>query len=121
MSVESRSHERRRSVRLRVNRPGSYTRFDEEGRPIEQRPVRSLNISAEGVGLESRYPVDPGEILRFTMALRDNSIRFRGKVIYVNRTEGEGIRFGVSIRDMSKTDRIALIRFIYYFDSPKTA
>jgi hypothetical protein len=92
-------------------------RFDEEGRPCDQRPSKSLNLCTEGVSLESSFPVDPGEMLRITMALGDTLVTFKGKVIHVNRSDDQSYRFGISVRDIGKADRIALTRYIYYFKS----
>lgn len=72
------------------------------------------------MGLQSSSPVDPGEMLKITMALRDDLISFRGKVIYVNPAGDQGFQFGISIKDIGKMDKIALTRFIYYFNPSQT-
>ena len=65
MENQSRPRDRRSSVRLGATCPCAHTRFDDEGEPFDQRPSKSVNLSVEGVALESRYPVDPGEVLCF--------------------------------------------------------
>lgn len=120
MENRSRPHDRRNSVRLGATCPCAHTRFDDEGEPFDQRPSESVNLSFEGVALQSRFPVDPGEVLKVTMALGENLISFRGKVIYVNLAKDTGFQIGISIRDMQKMDKIALTRFIYYFNPAKT-
>lgn len=99
--------------------PCTYVQLDHEGAPHDQRPSRTVNLCLEGVGLQSDYPVEPGETVKVTMALGQGLITFRGKVIYVNPSETQGFRFGVSIRDMDKMDKIALTRYIYYFNPSK--
>ena len=54
------------------------------------------------------------------MALGDDLISFRGKVIYVNPSEDQGFQFGTSIKDIAKMDKISLTRFIYYFNPSRT-
>jgi hypothetical protein len=115
MTGRSYPYNRRNSVRLSATCPGSHARYDEEGRPFDQRPSRSLNLSSEGVALQSRFPVDLGETLKVTMALGEDLVSFRGEVVYVKPMKGHGFEFGISIRDIGKTDRVALTRFIYYF------
>lgn len=68
--------------------------------------------------MQSSLPVDSGEILKITMALGDDSVSFRGKVVYVTRSEERDFQFGISIKDIAKEDKIALRRFIYYFKEP---
>ena len=115
MEDQSRPHERRRSVRLRASCPCTYTRFDDDGNPYDQRPSRSVNLSLAGVALQSDFPVETGETLKISMALGDDQISFRGKVVHVTPTEDQAFRFGISIGDIGKMDKIALTRFIYYF------
>jgi hypothetical protein len=120
MKEPFRVRDRRNAMRLDVKCPCAHTRFDDGGNPYDQRPSKSLNLTAEGVGLHSRFSVDVGEMLKITMALGDDLITFRGKVIYVNFSQGQGFQYGISIKDIDKMDRIALTRYIYYFNPSKT-
>ncbi len=111
-----RFHDRRDSMRLKMDYPAIYTRFDDRGREYDQKISRSMmNVSRGGVRLQSSFLVDSGEMLDITMALGENLVAFKGKVIYVSGSEDEGFELGISIQDMEKQDRIALTRFIYYF------
>lgn len=120
MEDQTRSQDRRNSVRLDASCPCSYARFDDQGKPCDQRPSRSINLCSEGVKLQSSFAVDSGEMLKITMALGDNLVTFRGKVIYVNRLKDQDFQFGISIKDIGKMDKIALTRYIYYFNPSKT-
>lgn len=119
MEQRLRPQDRRKSVRLTASCPCAHARFDDEGRPYDQRPSKSTNVSLEGVALRSKFPVDPGELLKITMALGEDLVTFRGKVTYVTSSRDKGYEFGVSIRDIDKMDRIALTRFVYYFKASK--
>ena len=110
-----RFQERRDSIRLKMDYPAIYIRFDNQGKEYGKKISRSMNVSLGGVRLQSNFPVDPGEVLDITMALGENSVTFKGKVIYVTPSEGKGFEFGISIEDIENRDRIALTRFIYYF------
>jgi hypothetical protein len=116
MDDQFRNHEKRRSVRLSARCPSVYLRFDKDGEPYDQRPSRTFNVSSEGAGIESSFEVDPGELLKVTLALGEQLVNFKAKVAYVNPKEDGGCQFGVSIQDIEKTDKIALTRFIYYFN-----
>lgn len=115
MEATFRFQERRDSIRLKMDYPAIYTRLDDQGREYGQKISRSRNISLGGMRLQSNFPVDPGEVLVITMALGENLLTFKGKVIYVAPSEGKGFEFGISIEDIENQDRIALTRFIYYF------
>ena len=110
-----RFQDRRCSIRLKMDYPAIYTRFDTQGRECDQKVSRSMNVSLRGVRLQSSFPVDSGEVLDITMALGDNLVTFRGKVIYVTPSEGQVFELGISIEDIENQDRIALAQFIYYF------
>jgi len=115
MEVTLRFQERRDSIRLKMDYPAICTRLDDQGREYGQKISRSMNISLGGMRLQSNLPVDPGEVLVITMALGENLVTFKGKVIYVTPSEGKGFEFGISIEDIENQDRITLTRFIYYF------
>jgi len=105
---------RKDSIRLKVIYPAIYTRFDNKGRPCDQKICRSMNVSQRGVRLQSNFPVDSGEVLDITIALGENLIAFKGKVVYVASSEDQGFEFGISIEDIEDQDRGALFRFIHY-------
>jgi len=109
-----RFHNRKDSIRLKVVYPAIYTRLDNKGRACDQKVSRSMNVSQGGVRLQSSFPVDYGEVLDVTMALGGDLVAFKGKVVYVTFSEGQGFEFGISIVDIENQDRAALTRFIYH-------
>jgi len=110
-----RYHDRRDSIRLKMDYPALYTRFDTQGRACDQKISHSMNVSLGGVKLQSSFPVDSGETLDISMALGENLITFKGKVTYVRGSEDQGFELGISIQDIEDQDKISLTRFIYYF------
>nr|NIN00782.1 hypothetical protein [candidate division Zixibacteria bacterium] len=107
------------AFRLNASCPCTYTRFDEGGIPYDQRPSKTLDLSLEGVKLQTSFPVHLGEMLKITMALGEDLVTFRGQVVHVKRSVDEGFNLGLSIKDIGKIDKIALTRYIYYFKSSK--
>ena len=71
-----------------------------------------MNVSQGGVRLQTSFLVDSGEVLDITMALGENLVTFKGKVIYVKPSEDQGFELGISIEDIENQDRTALTRFI---------
>lgn len=110
-----RFRDRRGSIRLKTMCPAIFTRFNNQGRTGNKEICRSMNVSLGGVKLHSRSPVRPGETVNITMALDENVVTFRGKVIYVTPSGKERFELGLSIEEIENEDRIALNRFIYYF------
>ena len=115
MEDSSRFHNRRGSIRLKMIYPALYTRYDRQGRAYDQKMGRSMDVSRGGVKLQSSFPVGSGEVLDISMALRENLIKFKGRVVYVTGSEEQGFELGISIADIADQDKIALTRFIYYF------
>lgn len=104
--------DRRGSNRLKMIYPAVYTRFDNQGRPYDQKISRSMNVSQGGVRLQSSFLVGSGEVLDITMALRENLVTFQGQVVYVSPSEHEGFELGISIKDIENGDKNTLVRFI---------
>ena len=105
---------RKDSIRLKVIYPAIFTRFDNQGRPCDQKICRSMNVSQRGVRLQSNFPVDSGELIDITIALGENLVAFKGKVVYVASSEDESFEFGISIEEINDQDRAALTQFIHY-------
>jgi hypothetical protein len=110
-----RPQERRGSIRLRMMYPAVYTRFDDQGRACDQRMSRSMDMSQGGVRLQSGFWVDSGEVLDISMALKEDLVSFKGKVVYVKSSEREDYEFGICIEDIGDEDRTALNRFLEGF------
>ncbi|NIS59808.1 MAG: hypothetical protein GTO13_03600 [Proteobacteria bacterium] len=104
--------DRRGSKRLKMIYPAIYIRFDNQGRPYDQKISRSMNVSQGGVRLQSSFLVGSGEVLDITMALGENLVNFQGEVVYVRPSEHEGFELGISIKDIENGDNNTLARFI---------
>jgi len=113
-----RFHDRRASIRVKAEYPALCTRFDNVGRQRDQRISHSINVSLGGARFHSNFPVNTGEVLDITLALKDNLVTFKAEVIYVTPFEGQGFAFGVSFIDSKPQDRINLNQFIYHFQGP---
>jgi hypothetical protein len=92
--------------------PALYTRFDNEGRECDQKISRSMDLGPGGVRLQSGFVVHSGEVLELTMALGEDLVTFKGKVVYVAPSKDQGFEFGISIEDIESRDRTTLTRFI---------
>jgi hypothetical protein len=104
--------DRRGSIRFKMSYATIYTRFDTQGRECDQKISRSIDVSLGGVRLQSSFLVDSGEVLDITMALGENLLTFKGKVVYVTPSKDQGLELGISIEDIEVQDMVALTRVI---------
>lgn len=105
-----RIQERRNSVRWKMIYPAIYARLDQEGRPFDQKPSRSIDVSLGGMRLQSIFPVQPREMLDIAVALGNSLINYKGEVVYVIHDQDQGFEMGISIREINKGDRLTLNR-----------
>jgi len=110
MEHKPRIHERRSSIRHNMIYPAIYTRFDNQGRPFDEKPSRSVNISLGGVRLQSSFAVNPKEVLDVALALEDSLVSYKGEVVYVVYSQDKGFELGISIKEIENGDRMALNR-----------
>jgi hypothetical protein len=104
--------ERRTSIRVKVAYPGTVTQFDENGRPYGERPIKSVDVSVGGVKLKSSFPADSGGEVDVTLALGNEVVAFRGRVVHVSPSEDRGFEMGISIEGIGNEDRAALTKFV---------
>jgi hypothetical protein len=87
-------------------------RFDSEGRPFDEKPSNSVNISLGGVRLGSRYPIECEEIVEITIAIEENLVTMLGTVVHVARSKDQGFEFGVSARRIDHENMIPLLKYL---------
>lgn len=72
--------------------------------------ARTLNLSQDGLLLETTRPLEPGQDLLLTVGLREELIQFNGHVVHCTPA-GEGrYRSGVAFSDAEERDRQVLQR-----------
>jgi hypothetical protein len=111
MTDEYRIPERRIVARAKINYPATYTGFDERRNPCDSRIVKVTEVSLIGVRLQSSSPIESGEILDITLALEDNLVSFRGKLIHATPFGEDAFHLGISIDCIEDEQRVTLIRF----------
>jgi hypothetical protein len=103
--------ERRNAIRHEVDYSATYARFDEDGRPWNPKQSRSINLSLGGVRLRSSSPVNVKELLSISVLLKGKPVSFRGEVVHVIYCPNRGYEAGISIKEITNQDRMALARF----------
>jgi hypothetical protein len=72
----------------------------------------TLNLSLDGVAIETLYPLSKGELLEVSIALNSRLIIFSGKVIYVEPLKGKKLKAGIQFEEISEQSRCVLERYL---------
>jgi hypothetical protein len=88
--------DRRRFPRFNCSHLVSYTRFDEQGRQCEEEKVKTLDISPEGVRLQTYSTLPVSEVLDLTVAIKEKLFNTRGKVLRCEPTPDGSFNVGIS-------------------------
>ena len=88
------------------------SRFDEEGFRADLATGRTLDISSGGIRLELYHHLPLRTVVALTLALEDELIDVRGKVVYLEEIDDERCAMGIQFTDMSAEDRETLDRHV---------
>lgn len=95
----------------------SYVLVDEAGSFIEQGVGRTLNVSESGLCLETNIETNTRQSLLLTIALEDELIELKGKIIYCKAGSGAMFETGVAFTEISEKDAGTLQEFIRIFQT----
>jgi hypothetical protein len=96
--------DRRRFPRFNGSHLVSYTRFDEQGRQCEEEKVRTLDISPEGLRLQTYSTIPVSEVLDLTVAIKEKLFNARGKVIRCEPTSDGSFSVGISFLGLDENN-----------------
>lgn len=114
MSVEKRKNPRYDSLNL------SYVCEDAQGVVLHEGMGRTLNISENGILLETTSESSPDNTLTLEIALEDDLINLRGRVAHCKQTEKALYQTGVEFTDLGEADLALLKQFITLFEGQKS-
>jgi hypothetical protein len=102
--------ERRSHPRVGVSHPVLY--FTD----IYPRPKAgsTLDLSLGGVRIDTPHDLITGERLEMSIAIRPQSIKCRGKAMYVLRPQTGSTTAGIRFEELSEHDKIYLRQYISY-------
>ena len=81
------------------------SRFDEEGFRADLATGRTLDISSGGIRLELYHHLPLRTVVALTLALDDDLIDVRGRVVYLEEIDEERCAMGIQFIDMAAEDR----------------
>lgn len=94
----------------------SYICLDENGTLIRQSMGRTLNVSQSGICLETCFEIDSKFMLGMTLALEDDLVDIRGRIIYCRPGTNENFETGVQFVEMDEKSGLVLEKFIHLFN-----
>jgi Tfp pilus assembly protein PilZ len=100
--------EKRRSVRVPVDFPASFTHGEKSF------SSRVLNLSVDGVLLRASELLDPGDPIHLTFDLGQQEIRVKGKVMWGGSVEVSSRTYGLGIQfdNISAIQQVAIEQYI---------
>ena len=106
--------DRRRFLRFNCSHLASYIRLDVEGRQCEEEKVRTLDLSPDGLRIQTYSPISASEVLDLTVAIREKLFNARGKVIRCEpSTDG---KFNVGITFLEVDEKNFHILYDYFHE-----
>ncbi len=88
------------------------SRFDEEGFRADLATGRTLNISRGGMRLELHHPLPLRSIVGLTLALDDEIVDVRGKIVYLEEMDPERCAMGIEFEGLGDEARRRIDRYV---------
>jgi c-di-GMP-binding flagellar brake protein YcgR len=98
--------ERRKGPRFDVRQPVHFTKKD------RKKDGRSLNISLDGIKIETDGEVRPDDVLDLTLLVGESLVKAKARVVYVEELPDGTFHAGLVFEDISETGREALVRYL---------
>jgi len=90
----------------------SYSRYDDEGVLTEAAMGRTLDISPGGIRLEVERHYPLSSVIDISIALRDNIITVKGRVVHLEELKNGKIAMGIQFVEMEPTIRDMIAKFL---------
>lgn len=103
--------EQRQFRRYETRQLLDYLVMDEQGNPGEYSMATTLDVSCDGLRLETVQPIEPNTTLKITMELEDILVDLEAKTTNTGKNQEKYVA-GVNFIRMSKDGRRALVRYI---------
>ena len=108
------SKEQRKAVRINSLNL-SYIGIDENNVTTKQAMGRTMNVSENGILLETHFPIDSKQIISLCLALEDELIDMKGEVVYSRPGEKGKYETGIKFIEVEEASRQILKKYIQAF------
>ncbi len=116
--MKQRDH--RRFIRYEALHLLDYIELDEAGNPGRYSMGRTIDVSLDGLKLETTYPVKTNCRLLITIGLEDDLIDLEGRTTHARPSEGRFVS-GVTFAKISREDRRIIAKYVEAFHARQKA
>lgn len=88
------------------------SRFDERGFRADMATGRTLDISYGGLRLELYHPLPLRSVVALTLALDEDLVYVKGKVVYLEKLERERCAMGIQFTKLSRRSKKLLDEYV---------
>jgi c-di-GMP-binding flagellar brake protein YcgR len=107
--------DKRKDPRIQSINLISYVSCDDNDQAIRQGMGRTLNVSKGGILLETYVPVDPHHVVTLTIALEDELMEFKGRIVHSVKREDGSFATGINFIEMNEEKREFLGQYVIFF------
>lgn len=112
--------EQRRFIRFDALHLLDYLVLDDQGNPGQYSMGRTVDVSIDGIKLETKYHIKLNSRLLITIGLEDDLIDLEGKITHASSHDGNFVS-GVTFLKINKDGRRILARYVEAFRKRKQA
>ena len=112
MKFENRESERKDVLNLL-----DYVVLDESGKAVARAMARTLNVSENGLLLETHLSLEEGQMLLLTIGLENELCEIKGKIVRAGKSGEESFAYGVEFLNVTSENSGVLHRFLEAFNA----
>ena len=112
------TREHRKFIRYDALHLLDYLVLDEEGKTGDYSMGRTIDVSIDGIKLETVYPLKVGNHLVITVGLEDDLINLEGRITHSAPRDGRFLS-GVTFLKITKNGRRVLAKYVEAFRKRK--
>ena len=110
-----RINEKRQHHRVNALNLISYSCIDATQSVVAQGMGRTLNVSEDGILLETHVSIDPEYTIELAIGLEDELINIKGSIIFTRPGKDEKYQTGIEFVDTDNATTEILIKYIRVF------
>jgi hypothetical protein len=108
--------ERRKHSRIKALNLISYSCIDETGQVIAQGMGRTLNVSEDGILLETHVSIDPKYTVALAIGLEDELLNIKGRVAFSMAGSEDRFEAGIDFIETDEAELDILKKYINAFN-----
>jgi len=111
--------EERKNLRIDSLHLLFYVCCDENNNEVMQGMGKTLNVSEGGIMLETHVSIDVELNVLLTIALEDDLMDFKGKIVNSRKREDGKFEYGIEFVEINHEKRLLLRQYMLIFKDPK--